>query len=98
MADNEYIDRHALLDDLNAAMKNSGMGYVIGQTMKRYIKRVPAADVAEVRRGEWIVTKTEHGWNCAEYPTEYTCSVCGRTEAHEEPYCHCGAKMGGERK
>ena len=57
MADKEYIDRHALLGDLDAAMKNSGMGYVIGQTMKRYIKRVPAADVVEVRHGEWEIVQ-----------------------------------------
>lgn len=51
MAEKEYIDREALLDDLDAAMKNSGMGYVVGQTMKRYVKRVPAADV--VPRAEY---------------------------------------------
>lgn len=55
----------------------------------------PSDDVAPVVRGEWIVTKTEFGWNSAEYPTEYTCSVCGRTERQTEPYCHCGAKMTG---
>ena len=47
MADKEYIDRVALLDDLNAAMKNSGMGFVAGQTMNLYILN-PAADVVEV--------------------------------------------------
>lgn len=60
MAEKEYIDREALLDDLDAAMKNSGMGYVVGQTMKRYIKRVPAADVAPVVRCKdckWFVPK-----------------------------------------
>lgn len=53
------------------------------------------AEVAEVKHGEWIPSKTEFGWNCCEYPVEYTCSVCGRTESQEEPYCHCGAKMDG---
>ncbi len=53
------------------------------------------ADYAEVKHGKWIVTKTEFGWNCCEYPTEYKCSVCGRTEKREELYCHCGAKMDG---
>ena len=24
---------------------------------------------------------------------QYFCSVCGRMEMKEEPYCHCGAKM-----
>lgn len=53
------------------------------------------ADVEEVKHGEWILTKTEFGWNGSEYPAEYTCSVCGRKEEKEEPYCHCGAKMDG---
>lgn len=55
------------------------------------------ADFVEVKHGKWILTKTEHGWNCCEYPSEYTCSVCGRTETQEEPYCHCGAKMDGRK-
>lgn len=55
----------------------------------------PTAEVAEVKRGEWKLTKTEFGWNGCEYPAEYTCSVCGRVEAREEPYCHYGAKMDG---
>lgn len=45
-----YIEREALLADIDAAMEKAGMGYVIGQTMKRYIKRQPAADVVEVVR------------------------------------------------
>lgn len=56
---------------------------------------VPAADVTHVVHGEWVVTKTERGWNCSEYPIEFTCSVCGRTEPEKEPYCHCSAKMDG---
>ena len=54
------------------------------------------ADYAEVKHGEWVLTKTEFGWNCCKYPTEYKCSLCGRTAKQEEPYCpHCGAKMDG---
>lgn len=56
----------------------------------------PTADVAEVKHGEWVLTKTEFGWNCCEYPTEYKCSLCGRTAKQEESYCpNCGAKMDG---
>lgn len=75
------------------------------------IDKIPAADVAEVRRGKWIKTQEPLGWcdvDCAE------CSVC-----HESwikswiidedssiddyecmwHYCpHCGAKMSDERK
>lgn len=45
----EYIEREALIDDIEAAMDNGGMGYSIGQTLKRYVKRQPSADVAPVR-------------------------------------------------
>ena len=47
----EYINREALLEDIEAAMKNNAMGYAIGQTLKRFVKRQTAADVAPV---QWI--------------------------------------------
>nr|DAO87726.1 MAG TPA: hypothetical protein [Caudoviricetes sp.] len=46
----EYIEREALIGDLTAAMDHRGMGQVIGQTLIRYVKRQPAADVAPVVR------------------------------------------------
>lgn len=46
----EYIERDALLADISAAVKHRGMGEVIGQTLMRYVKRQPAADVAPVVR------------------------------------------------
>jgi hypothetical protein len=60
------------------------------------IKEIPAADVAPVVHGEWVVNPKR------EY--DYICSVCGG-DAHEDrwrnnailtPYCpNCGAKMDG---
>ena len=91
----EYIERKALLDqDFTYKCINIDDISII----EKLIKNVPAADVEPVRHGEWIVTKTEFGWNSAEYPVEYTCSFCGRTESQEEPYCHCGARMDGSNK
>ena len=46
----EYIERDALLDDISAAVKHRGMGEIIGQTLMRYVKRQPAADVVPVVR------------------------------------------------
>lgn len=46
----EYIEKEVFLADIDAAMDNAGMGYVVGQTLKRYVKRQPAADVVEVVR------------------------------------------------
>jgi hypothetical protein len=56
------------------------------------------ADVVEVKHGYWKLTKTELLWNGCEYPTEYTCTVCGGiSPCCEEPYCpNCGAKMDGK--
>lgn len=69
----EYIERDALLSDIEAAEKHKGMGMVVAQTLKRYVKRAPAADVAPVVHGlpvrknrpkkyEWYEEiKTENG-------------------------------------
>jgi hypothetical protein len=60
---------------------------------------VPAADVAPVVHGEWIVNPKR------EY--DYICSVCGgdapedrwRNNAILTPFCpHCGAKMDGGKE
>lgn len=46
----KYFEREALIGDLTAAMDHRGMGQVIGQTLIRYVKRQPTADVAPVVR------------------------------------------------
>ncbi len=67
------------------------------------LAKVPAADVAEVVRGQWCVSKIRS------IETVFYCSECKRTvtvgndffgEATQSvsaayPYCHCGAKMDG---
>ncbi len=68
------------------------------------IDKIPAADVAEVRRGKWIKTQEPMGWrdvDCAE------CSVCHESWIIDKDssiddyecmwhYCpNCGAKMDG---
>lgn len=94
----EYIDREALLEDIDAAMKNSGMGYVIGKTLKRYVKLQTAADVAPVRHGRW---KPYHEADIGYDEYGVRCSNCKfEVEDHEVnfimKYCpNCGAKMDG---
>ena len=56
------------------------------------VLEIPAADVAPVRHGRWLVD----GYVCGE--TEYQCSVCKETEwrtsSSRLAYCpFCGAKM-----
>lgn len=61
------------------------------------------ADVVEVVHGEWkphYETFNEDkavGVLGGEYQTGWQCSVCGRYEPSEEPYCNCGAKMDGKK-
>ena len=46
----DLIDRQALLNDIQAAADNGGMGAVVAGTLKRYVKRAPAVDAVEVVR------------------------------------------------
>lgn len=86
----EYIEREALIEDLDKAAKHGGMGAIIAQTLQRYVQRVPAADVAPVVHGRWGDNGIPDSMLCG-------CSVCGFTcGAHSFLYCPmCGAKMDG---
>ncbi len=86
----DYIEKEPLC----AWLENMGVSDLIIRRIKSEV-HFPSDDVVEVKHGKWILTKVERGWNSCEYPKEYTCSECGRTEPQEEPYCHCGAKMDG---
>lgn len=68
--------------------------------INRIISEIPAADVVEVKHGEWIEKETL-------YDVYYDCSVCGESFCFIEgkptenlyKYCpNCGAKIDGERK
>ena len=93
----EYIKREAALMKLmqdGCSAKNL-----------QSISDMPAADVAEVRHGRWN-PEIHHTYIPVEYDqngdpilheyTSFRCSLCGREELKEEPYCHCGARMGKE--
>ena len=67
------------------------------------LEATPTADVEEVRHGNWIhsvkVLDEKHSYH------RFKCSLCGRvtarpfeTDIEDLPYCHCGAKMDGERR
>ena len=89
----EYIEREAAikevakwLADVFGIKSESGAG-----TLFKKLRSIPAADVVEVRTGEWIFGVTmHHEW--------MKCSVCN---VSQDPngcfsYCpNCGAKMDG---
>lgn len=88
----EYIERDAVISDLEAAEKHGGMGMIIANTLKQYVKRVPAADVVEVVHARWNIILSCDNW-------KIKCSNCGRVfdrfinGAILPEHCFCGAKM-----
>ena len=68
-------------------------GGTLPEKYKAFVRRVlndknlvPAADVAEVVHGRWILH--DDG--------VFTCSECGNAESNDSYYCRlCGAKMDG---
>ena len=60
------------------------MGYVIGQTLIRYVKRQPAADVAPVVRCK----------DCAHLYGTF-CTVCGLLPRKPDDFCSCGERKDG---
>ena len=79
---NEYIDRDALLDDISAAVKHRGMWEIIGQTLIRYVKRQPSADVAPVTR-------------CKDCKHRYSDSWCEYVDDDDNFYCARGKRKEG---
>lgn len=100
MADKEYIER---VEAILAVTRDGCTANVVGTLF-----HMPAADVVEVRNGEWKLEHETYG--------KMRCSACGKeclTERKPDPYedyqmtefyvtspfCpNCGAKMDGERK
>ena len=77
--------------------RNNGINVAIGAIRNEEI--CPTVDAVEVVHGRWEQVQR---WATK---AKYRCSVCGReimsaTKVNIEkyPYCHCGAKMDGERK
>ena len=84
MAEKEYIEREALVEQLKKEECDCEWLWTI--------LCVPSADVAPVRHGCWVKEKSD-------VLIHWHCSVCEKCYFLEEPnadYCpHCGAKMDG---
>ena len=84
----EYIEREAVMKVLEE--------YYPGVDERLHIVKditsIPAADVAEVRHGRWIVFDSEN-------PESKECTACGYlfSRIHPSNYCpYCGALMDGK--
>ena len=90
-----YIDREALIESLCEDCELVGICTEQCIDM-RMIQDFPAANVAPVRYGRWVISRTDYGWNGAEFPTHCKCDQCGREVPYQDRdnYCpNCGAKM-----
>lgn len=101
----EYIDRQAAVSAFENGeadvIEDYGdvCDYGFGlKNIKDTLNAIPPADVAPVRRGEWI-----HNENYVLWADRYVCSECNRNALTDgdyrhvlSDYCpHCGARMDG---
>lgn len=99
MADKRYIDADKLTYSRVRIIHSDGtMGGWNAVVMSSEINNAPAADVVEVRHGEWTLIGNGNG-----RPIHWKCSVCGYETLDavngDTDFCpNCGAKMDGERK
>ena len=77
------IDANVLIEDLEAAEANAGMGAVVARTLIRYVKRCATVDAVEVIRCE----------SCKWYEPE--CENCDFWGGYRNMDHYCGE---GERK
>ena len=88
----EYIEREALLNELKEERKKGNFVFT-SKWIKEIMDNLPAADVVEVKRGEWQKLRRIQG---VKY---YMCSLCSEMAKNEHNYCpNCGAKMDGNEK
>jgi hypothetical protein len=104
MADKEYIERGAFLRKCAEAFGHYGVAI---KAIEGIADECTAADVVEVRHGEWKQATEPCGWHDVDC---VVCSACGESWILDGDfdfdvvkdfwnYCPaCGAKMDGERK
>lgn len=103
---NEILDELIARETKAIANTKSDLGYERHwgkfdtiEEIKYRIEKLPAADVVPVVHGVWIEEEKKiEFYGCIDKQTFYKCSLCGRYEEKQEPYCNCGAKMDGERR
>lgn len=89
--DKEYIERKALVEAIGRDYETISFLMVA-----KHIEEAPAANVVEVKRGNWKIEKRKNIWG--EYMEAIVCSECGGISQHglKTKYCsRCGAEMEG---
>lgn len=91
----KFIDADRLLQRLTTINSTVEQGIKYYNSVYNFVNEQPAADVVEVKRGEWKLKGQD-----------IYCSVCGNESAYNpfgaskfSDYCpNCGANMRGEEK
>lgn len=93
----EYIEREALLKRLKFKVETDTTYYHLKQrgleSAMAQVRKAPAADVVEVKRGRWTAVKPTGVGATAR------CSICGDAiyGYHTMNFCpNCGCLMGGD--
>lgn len=90
----EYIKREYAVDAAVDVYYNTPDINLSCEKFEDAILKIPAADVAPVRRGRWIEHKHFHHDHYID--STYECSECKVEEPLTSNYCpSCGAKMDG---
>lgn len=85
----EYIDRDAVY---HAISVDGGLNAYEKAYCIDIVRKIPAADVAPVRHGWWVLVDNDE-------EQFFFCSECENKEYWESEYCPaCGAKMDGGDK
>lgn len=88
---NDYISRKEAMEIIRRTSGDYAAAFA-------EVGGLSAADVRPVVHGKWLpgVERMYSRRNGFEnIITKYKCSICGRTERDMEPFCNCGAMMGG---
>ena len=89
--------RYVSLDAVVSLIEKTADGYPYIETptesLISQINTIPAADVVELKHGEWV--RTDDEWRCSACGEEVTICMCGKDKTWKYSYCpNCGAKNG----
>ena len=89
----EYIEREAAVESFMGEFPDAHYPSWYAEKLKE----IPAADVAEVRHGEWVHTNMSASWHGKDECSECQYHTADRVDLSCFNYCpNCGAKMDGK--
>ena len=91
----EYIDREILQKEISEILHTAPLTYAGGLMLAAdAVRTAPAADVREVKRGEWIIHNELIENVILDEKEIYQCSECGYRKVRKSCFCpNCGADM-----